>query len=153
MRTGTSSISVLLIHTPTSAPPRPLLKLRKFGEARAQAVFAVGVAPETDGPSRAAAHELLARIALARRDVDAAREEAALAQEAVPALPLPTFIEARILYDEGKYADALPLFQQTILATEPFSWLADWRAALLLPPIPLAASNGTPRRSRNSWRS
>src|SRR6185295_9152110 len=27
---------------------------------------------------------------------------------------LPIFIEARILYDQGKYAEALPLFQQTI---------------------------------------
>ncbi len=43
-----------------------------------------------------------------------AREEAELARKADPTLPLPTFVEARILYDEGRYADALPLFEQTI---------------------------------------
>jgi Flp pilus assembly protein TadD len=90
-----------------------LLKLRKLDEARAHAELAASVAAETDVRSQAA-HELLAKIALARRDVDAAREEAGLAQKADPTLPLPVFIEGRILYDEGKYAEALPLLQQTI---------------------------------------
>src|SRR5262249_31551278 len=31
-----------------------------------------------------------------------------------PTLPLPLFIEARLLYDEGHYETALPLFQQAI---------------------------------------
>jgi choline-sulfatase len=91
-----------------------LLKLRRLDEARAHAELAASVAAETDVRSQASAHELLAKIALARRDVDAAREEAELAQKVDPALPLPIFIEARILYDEGKYAEALPLLQQTI---------------------------------------
>jgi choline-sulfatase len=90
------------------------LHTRKLDEAREHARLAVDVAPERDTRSRAAAHELLANIALARQDLDAAREEAELARKAEPALPLPTFIEARILYDEARYADALPLFEQTI---------------------------------------
>jgi arylsulfatase A-like enzyme/Tfp pilus assembly protein PilF len=91
-----------------------LLKLRKLDEARVEAELAASVAAETDGRSQAAAHELLARIALARRDVKAAREQAELARNDEPMLPLPLFIEARILYDQGKYAEALPLLQQTI---------------------------------------
>src|SRR5262249_30598759 len=48
-------------------------------------------------------------------DADAAREEARLARDQDPTLPLPTFIDARLLYDEGRYADALPLFQQAVV--------------------------------------
>jgi tetratricopeptide (TPR) repeat protein len=57
---------------------------------------------------------MLAKIALAKRDPDAAREEAGLASVADPTLPLPIFIDARLLYDQGKYADALPGFMQAI---------------------------------------
>jgi tetratricopeptide (TPR) repeat protein len=72
------------------------------------------VAPATDPRSRGSAHELLAKIALARHDPDGAREEADLARAADPTLPMPSFIAARLLYDEGRYADALALFQQAI---------------------------------------
>jgi tetratricopeptide (TPR) repeat protein len=57
---------------------------------------------------------MLAKIALAKRDPDAAREEAHLARVEDPTLPLPIFIDARLLYDQGKYADALPGFMQAI---------------------------------------
>jgi choline-sulfatase len=90
------------------------LHTKKLDEARAHAQLAADVSAERDVRSRASAHELLAKIALARQDPDNAREEAELARKADPALPLPTFVEARILYDEGRYADALPLFEQTI---------------------------------------
>jgi arylsulfatase A-like enzyme/Tfp pilus assembly protein PilF len=91
-----------------------LIKLRKLDEARDHAQLAAEVAPESDHRSRASAHEMLAKVALARHDVDAAREEARLAREEDPTLPLPIYIEARLLYDQGKYADALPLFKQAI---------------------------------------
>jgi arylsulfatase A-like enzyme/Tfp pilus assembly protein PilF len=91
-----------------------LLKLRKLDEAREHATLAADVAAENDHRSRASAHEMLAKIALARHDIEAAREEATLAREADPTLPLPMYIEARLLYDQGKYADALPLFKQAI---------------------------------------
>jgi tetratricopeptide (TPR) repeat protein len=90
------------------------LRLHRLDEAREHARLAADVAPDRDARSKASAHELLANIALAAHDLDAAREEAELAGKADPALPLPTFIEGRILYDEGRYADALPLFEQTI---------------------------------------
>jgi len=51
---------------------------------------------------------MLARIALARRDADTARAEAELAHTEDPTLPLPVYIDARLLYDQGKYVDALP---------------------------------------------
>jgi arylsulfatase A-like enzyme/Tfp pilus assembly protein PilF len=91
-----------------------LLKLRKLDEAREHASLAAEVAAENDRRSKASAHEMLAKIALARHDIEAAREEATLAREADPTLPLPIYIEARLLYDQGKYADALPLFMQAI---------------------------------------
>jgi arylsulfatase A-like enzyme/predicted Zn-dependent protease len=96
-----------------------LLKQRKLDDARAHATLAADVAPERDRQSRAAAHELLARIALARRDAEGARKEATLAQEADPNLPLPDFIEARLLHDQGKFADALPLFEQALSGPQP----------------------------------
>ena len=91
-----------------------LLKLRKLDEAREHAMLAAEVAAPKDRRSRASAHEMLAKIALAKHDTDAAREEAQLAHEEDATLPLPLYIEARLLYDQGKYADALPLFQQAI---------------------------------------
>ncbi len=91
-----------------------LLKLRKLEEAREHAQLAAEVAPATDRRARASAHEMLAKIALARHDTDAAREEAGLARDADPTLPLPIYIDARLLYDQGKYADALPLFEAAI---------------------------------------
>jgi len=91
-----------------------LLKLRKLDEAREHASLVADVAAEKDHRSRASAHEMLAKIALAKHDPDGAREEARLARAEDPTLPLPIFIDARLLYDQGKYADALPLFMQAI---------------------------------------
>jgi arylsulfatase A-like enzyme/cytochrome c-type biogenesis protein CcmH/NrfG len=91
-----------------------LLKLKKFNEAREQATLAAQVAPERDRRSKASAHEVLARIALARHNADGAQQEAALARKADPAFPLPLYVEGRLLYDLAKYDEALPLFEQAI---------------------------------------
>src|SRR5262249_6717232 len=64
--------------------------------------------------SRAAAHELLATIALIRHDIDTARQEADLAQQENPDLPMPAYIEGRLLYDQGRFADALLYFEEAI---------------------------------------
>ena len=88
------------------------LKLRKFDEARASAALAAEMAAESDKRSVALAHDLLARIALARHDLVAARAEAALALEADAALHTPAYIDGRVFFDQGKYEEALPLFQQ-----------------------------------------
>jgi arylsulfatase A-like enzyme/Flp pilus assembly protein TadD len=86
-----------------------LLKQRKLDEAREHAQLAADLAG-TDPHSRASAHELLARIALSRHDADTARSEAELAREADRTLPLPAYIEGRLLHEQGRYDEALPLF-------------------------------------------
>ena len=89
-----------------------LLKLRKPDDAREHALLAVEIAARDDHHARAAAHEMLSRIALSKHDLDAARSEAASARQEDPTLPLPDYVDARILYDQGKYDEALPLFEK-----------------------------------------
>jgi arylsulfatase A-like enzyme/Flp pilus assembly protein TadD len=91
-----------------------LVRLRKFVDAREHANLALAVADAKDARTKGAAHEMLARIALAQRDAGAARTEARLAQEADPSLSIEAFVEGRLLYDEGRYADAAPYFEQAI---------------------------------------
>jgi tetratricopeptide (TPR) repeat protein len=93
-----------------------LVKLKRLDEAREQAAVALTVASEKDRRPRAAAHELLARLALAKHDAETASEEAALALKADPAFPMPQYVEARLLYDQGKYDEALPLFERAAAA-------------------------------------
>ncbi len=91
-----------------------LFKQQKLKEAPEHADFAAQMAAERDSRSRVIAHELLAKIALARHDAEDARREAQLAHEADPKLPLPALVEARLLYDQGKYADALRPFEEAL---------------------------------------
>jgi tetratricopeptide (TPR) repeat protein len=93
-----------------------LVKLKRLDEAREQAAVALTVASEKDRRPRAGAHELLARLALAKHDAETARDEAALALKADPAFPMPQYVEARLLYDQGKYDEALPLFERAAAA-------------------------------------
>jgi choline-sulfatase len=82
-----------------------LLRLGRLDEARKHGELAVSLAP-------AGAHEILARIALARKDKDGALKEAQLAQQADPTLPMPLVIQGLLLYNQGQYAAALtPLLQ------------------------------------------
>lgn len=91
-----------------------LFKLREIDDARAHAELAVKTAKKEDVRARASAHELLARISLARRDRDEAARQAELAQQADPTLPLPTFIQGLMLHADGRYAEALPRFEETL---------------------------------------
>ena len=93
-----------------------LMAQQKMSEAAEHAQLAVRFASEHDSRSRASAHELLAKIALSRRDAAAARSEADLAQQADPKLPLREFVEGRLLYDQGRFADALPHFERAVAA-------------------------------------
>ncbi len=90
------------------------LRLRKLDDARAHAELAAQVADPRDTRSRASAHELLAKIALARHDADQARAEADLVRQVDPRLPMPAYVAGRLLYDQGQYEEALPLFQQAV---------------------------------------
>jgi tetratricopeptide (TPR) repeat protein len=77
-----------------------LLRLGRLDEARQHGELAVSVAP-------AGSREILAKIALARRDRVGALREAKLAQEADPTLPMPLYVEGLLAYNEGKYEQAL----------------------------------------------
>ncbi len=114
---------------------------------------AADVAPKTDHRSRASAHEMLARIALLRHDAETAREEAVLAREDDPTLPLPVYVEGRILYDQGQYADALPLFHGRNRRAQEVRRRADRGAAFPSGPTRWRGSSGTRRRNRSSSRS
>jgi tetratricopeptide (TPR) repeat protein len=99
------------------AAARALLRLRRLDEARQHAERGLQAAAD-DRESQAAAHELLARIALVRRDAAAAREQAALAREADPALPAPAFVAGRLLYDAGQLEEALGSFDEAVADLE-----------------------------------
>jgi tetratricopeptide (TPR) repeat protein len=87
------------------------LKAHKLDEAQQQAEQAVEAAGPNSRPA-AESHALLAAIALARHDADAARSEALLVKQSDPESVWPLYVDARLLYDEGYYAEALPLFEQ-----------------------------------------
>lgn len=91
-----------------------LLKLKKLDEAAQHAEIAARVAPAEDRRARATAYELLAKISLRRRDGDEAHRYATLAQETDPTLPLPIYIQALQLHAAARYAEALPLFEETL---------------------------------------
>lgn len=94
-----------------------MLRLRRWEDARRHAELAAQVAGDAGNAKMvASAHETLATIALARHDAATARREAAAAQKANPDLPMPAFVDARLLYDEGRYAEALPPFEEAIAA-------------------------------------
>jgi tetratricopeptide (TPR) repeat protein len=95
-----------------------LFRMGRLDDAAAHARTAVEVMRGGDARRLAAAYEVLVRVALARRDFDGARRDAALAQQADPSLPLPTYVEALILHGEGRYSEALQLFQTTIKRLE-----------------------------------
>ena len=130
-----------------------MLKLRKLDEAREHASLAAEVAAEGDHRSKASAHEMLAKIALAKHDTDEARAEAALARAEDPTLPLPIYIDARLLYDQGKYADALPGFLRGQRRAEKVGDAANQRAAFLHRGTRWRAWNGYQKRKRRSSKS
>jgi tetratricopeptide (TPR) repeat protein len=90
-----------------------LMRLRRWEDARRHAELAAA-ATESDAKVLGTAHELLARIALARRDPAAARRHAALAAEAEPGRPLTAYVEGRLSYEQGRNAAALTSFEQAV---------------------------------------
>jgi len=109
----------------TDAPEIPLalastlLRSRHLDEAAMQADQAVALADTgADGYVKATAHEVAARIALARGDHAAAVVEADAVHNADPRLPMPQFVAGRVAYDEERYEDALAVFKQAADALE-----------------------------------
>ena len=93
------------------------LKLKRLDDAQRHAEAATQL-KDIDGRSKASAYELLAKVALQRRDRRAAEQYAAAAQEADPTMPMPIYVQARLRYDEGRYAEAVPLFFDAIRQLE-----------------------------------
>jgi arylsulfatase A-like enzyme/Flp pilus assembly protein TadD len=101
-----------------SSDPRPLLDaagvsldLRKLDDAEELVRSAVDTG-SLDARSRVETHAILTRIALGRHDVEAAREHAAAARKADPSSVLPLYVDARLLYEDGNFADALTRLQK-----------------------------------------
>ena len=84
-------------------------RLGRLDEAQHEAESALMVTADVPGRSPVAAEEALARIAIARKDVEGAREHAAAAQRADPSAPHVTFVDGLIAYNQGHYEEALPL--------------------------------------------
>lgn len=89
-----------------------LLTLGRLDEARANAELALSRAPATDLRAKTSACELLAKVAMARKDYPAARRAAALSQRADPSFPLPAFVEGEILHDSREFDEAVVPLQQ-----------------------------------------
>ena len=95
-----------------------LFQLRKFDEARRYAQQVVATATDGDKVSLSRAHELLARIALVRREAVVARSEAELAEAADPERPVRAYVDGRLAFDDHHYEDALELFESALAALE-----------------------------------
>lgn len=97
-----------------------MLRARRVDDAVKHADRAVELADAgSDARLKATAHEIAARVALAREDADAANVQALAAQKADPLLPLPQFVRGRLLYDDAKYEEALAAFQEAQVALKP----------------------------------
>jgi tetratricopeptide (TPR) repeat protein len=83
------------------------------------AAEAVALTAGADAATRADAHELAARVALARKDDASAVEHAAAAQQAEPRRPVAAFVRGRLLYEEGKYDEAAAALQEAAAAVKP----------------------------------
>ena len=92
-----------------------LVKAGNTDAAKEQATVAVMLA-EAESPAEVfAAHEMAARVALVSGDKEAATEHAAAAHEADPSIPVRQFVQGRLLYEEGKYEDAVSTFAQAAM--------------------------------------
>jgi tetratricopeptide (TPR) repeat protein len=89
-----------------------LLRAGRTEAAGEQAAIAVMLAEDEGAPERFAAHEVAARVALIGRDAEAAIKHGAAAHEADPSMPMPQFVEARLLHDEGQYEKAVASFEE-----------------------------------------
>jgi tetratricopeptide (TPR) repeat protein len=94
-----------------------LLRLHRLDDAAARAQHVVDDS-ETTEISQSRAHELLAQVALARKNIELAHAEAMLAEEAEPGRPVTAFIDGRIAFDKRRYAEALELLEPALEVAE-----------------------------------
>lgn len=91
------------------------LRLRKLDDARQHAELVVD--SPADKHAQGAAHELLARVWLARHEEDSARTEARLAEDSDPSRPVAAYVDGRIAHEQGRYAAAAEAFGAALAAT------------------------------------
>jgi tetratricopeptide (TPR) repeat protein len=103
-----------------------LMHARRLDDAAVQADQAVVLAEAGMDPRmKAAAHEVAARVALARDDFDAARTHAAAAHAANPRMPMPQFVTGVMAYNDQKYEEALAAFKDAVATLQPSGSMAD----------------------------
>jgi tetratricopeptide (TPR) repeat protein len=103
-----------------------LLRARRLEDAAVQADQAVALADAgMDVRTKAAAHDIAARVSLARDDFDAAHMHAAAAHTADPHLPMPQFVTGSIAYNDGRYEEALTAFKEAVATLQPAGTMAD----------------------------
>lgn len=93
-----------------------LLRVGRPEDAAAEADRAVRLADKAPPARLAVAHAVAARVAIARKDADTAMLHAAAAEKADPLVPLQNFVRGRLLFDEGRFEEALGPFQDAVAA-------------------------------------
>jgi len=89
------------------------LRVRKLDEAHSEASAVLDI-DTADAVQKAEAHELLARVALSRKDAELAQAEAAASETADPNRPVKAFVEGRLALDQGRYAEAVEAFERAL---------------------------------------
>jgi tetratricopeptide (TPR) repeat protein len=89
-----------------------LLKAGRINEAREESAVAVALAEEEGAPALFVAHEIAARAAMADRDQKSAASHAEAAHDADSSMPVPQFVQGRLLYIEGRYEEAAETLQR-----------------------------------------
>jgi len=93
------------------------LRARKLDEAVVHAQWVIDGA-RNDAVQKAEAHELLARVALTRKELDVAQSEAGIAESLDPRRPVVAFVTGRVALDQARYADAVEAFDQALTAAD-----------------------------------
>lgn len=88
-----------------------LLRAQRPADAREHAALAVALAEHHDSRSRAAAHQVAARVALALEDADDAEQHADAAEREDPEVPMRQFVRGRLLAAEGRHEEARTAFE------------------------------------------
>lgn len=93
------------------------LRVRKLDEARSEAGAVLDI-EAADSVQKAEAHEMLARVALNRKDAELARTEAAASEAADPNRPVTAFVEGRLALDQARYPEAVTAFERALATAE-----------------------------------
>jgi len=89
-----------------------LRRAGKLEPAKTFADAAIARAERGTATDRLAAHESAARVALALRDTAGATTHATVSAEVDPASRLPRFVRGRLLFDQGKFEEAVVAFSE-----------------------------------------